>query len=213
MPAEMVYQVIDLVDTLPVKNQYKYFKTQLLDIHQLSDYEKFDLVTKMEPMGARKPSQLLQAMQDFFPVGMEKHLSFYYFFMQRLPQAIRTQLGEVKPGNHLALAARAEKLWSVHSVAKGGTVAAAEEEETAPASIAAIRGGTRGCGGRSRGRGGARGRQRPQPAGATTLTTSGVPAADPTPSDLARASSGLCHFHWVYTDKAGKCVAPCSWGN
>jgi hypothetical protein len=73
------------VDTLPVKNQYKYFKTQLLDIHQLSDYEKFDLVSKMESMGSRKRSQLLQAMLDFFPVGMEKHLSFYYFFMQRLP--------------------------------------------------------------------------------------------------------------------------------
>ncbi len=37
--AEMVSQVIDLVDTLPETNPYKYFKTQLLDIHQLSDYE------------------------------------------------------------------------------------------------------------------------------------------------------------------------------
>jgi hypothetical protein len=38
-------------------------------------------------------------MLEFCPVGMEKHLSFHYFFMQRLPQAIRTQLGEVQPGD------------------------------------------------------------------------------------------------------------------
>jgi hypothetical protein len=76
--------VIDIVDTLPMENQYEYFKTQVLDIQQLSDYEKFDMVKKMELMGGRKPSQLLHAMMEFFPVGMEKHLSFHYFFMQRL---------------------------------------------------------------------------------------------------------------------------------
>jgi hypothetical protein len=84
-------------------------------------------------------------------------------------------------------------------------------EETAPASIAAVRGGIRGRGGKSRGRGGVRGGQRVQPA--AIPTASGVPAADPIPSDLARASSGLCHFHRVYAEKAGKCIAPCSWGN
>jgi hypothetical protein len=36
----------------------------LLDIYQLSDYEKFDMLTKMEPMGGRKTSQLLHAMLE-----------------------------------------------------------------------------------------------------------------------------------------------------
>ncbi len=45
LPAEMVSQVIDLVDTLPTENQYEYFKAQLLAIHQLSDHEKFDIVS------------------------------------------------------------------------------------------------------------------------------------------------------------------------
>jgi len=56
LPAEMVSQVIDLMDTLPEVNQYEFFKSQILDIHELSDYEKFDMLTKMEPMGDRKPS-------------------------------------------------------------------------------------------------------------------------------------------------------------
>jgi hypothetical protein len=56
LPAEMVSQVIDVVNTLPEEGQYEYFKNQLLNIHQLSNYEKLDMLVKMEPMGGRKPS-------------------------------------------------------------------------------------------------------------------------------------------------------------
>jgi hypothetical protein len=30
---------------------------------------------------------------------------------------------------------------------------------------------------------------------------------------LARMSTGLCHFHWAYGERAQKCEAPCNWGN
>jgi hypothetical protein len=75
LPAEMVSQVIDVVDALPAAGQYEFFKNELLNIHQLSDYEKFDALVKMEPMGGRKPSQLLNAMLECCPLGMERHLS------------------------------------------------------------------------------------------------------------------------------------------
>jgi hypothetical protein len=107
LPAEMVSQLIDVV-TLPEKGQYEYFKNQLLNIYQLTNYEKFDMLVKMEPMGGRKPSQLLHVMLEFCPLGMERHLSFHYFFMQRLPQALRTQLGEVQPDDPRALTVRAD---------------------------------------------------------------------------------------------------------
>jgi hypothetical protein len=48
---------------------------------------------------------------------------------------------------------------------------------------------------------------------AATAALGGVPAAEPTPSDLARVKSGLCFFHWMFADKAKNCVAPCTWGN
>jgi hypothetical protein len=211
LPAEMVSQVLDVVEALPAAGQYEFFKNELLNIHQLSDYEKFDALVKMEPMGGRKPSQLLHAMLEFCPLGMERHLSFHYFFMQRLPQTLRTQLGEVQPGDPRALAVRADRL-SVHSTKAAGTVAVADGQEDPPAaSIAAVRGagaGSRGRGGRTRGRGAARGAAK---APAATATTGA--AAEPTPSDLARIGSGLCFFHWTFADKATKCVAPCTWGN
>lgn len=215
LPAEMVSQVMDIVEALPDNNQYELFKAQLLETHQLSDYEKFDMLVKMEPMGGRKPSQLLHSMLEFCPVGMEKHLSFHYFYMQRLPQALRTQLGEVQPGDPRALAARADLLWSVHAASSGGTVAvAADQDEPATTTVAAVRGGARGRGGgRGRGRGGGRGSQRAAPVTTAAAAAPGVPAADPTPSDMARIGSGLCFFHWTYADKASKCLAPCTWGN
>jgi hypothetical protein len=85
LPAEMISQVIDVVDTMPSGGLYEHFKNQLLEVHQLSDYEKFDVLVKIEPMGG-PASQLLLAMLEFCPVGMEKHPSFHYLYMQRLPR-------------------------------------------------------------------------------------------------------------------------------
>jgi hypothetical protein len=210
----MISQVIDIVDTMPAAGLYEHFKNQLLEVHQLSDYEKFDVLIKMEPMGGRKPSQLLHAMLEFCPVGMEKHLSFHYLYMQRLPQALRTQLGEVQPGDPRGLAARADRLWSVH--APSGGVAAVTDEQDGAAAVEAVKPAARGRGGKFRGRGGGRGGQQTSAAKAAPSGgngAAGTPAADPTPSDLARMSSGLCFFHWAFADKASKCVPPCTWGN
>jgi hypothetical protein len=70
------------------------------------------MLVKKEPMGGRKPGQLLHAMLEFCPLGMERHLSFHYFFMQRLcrpcgPSWERYSLD--------ILAVRADHLWSVHT--------------------------------------------------------------------------------------------------
>ncbi len=214
LPEDMVGQILDLVEAAPEATPYTFLKTRILETHQLSDYEKFDMLVKMEPMGNRKPSQLLAAMMEFCPTGMERTLPFYYYFTQRLPAALRTQLGEVEHGDPRALAARADRLWTMHSP---GSSAVAAFESAAPA-ISAMRGSARGHGGRGRGgsqRG--RGNQRPAPVAPPALSGASTAAAsapaDPTPSALARLSSGLCFFHWNFADKAQKCEAPCSWGN
>jgi hypothetical protein len=41
---------------------------------------------------------------------MEKHLSFHYLYMQRLSQALHTQLGEVQLGDPRGLAACADRM-------------------------------------------------------------------------------------------------------
>ncbi len=120
---------------------------QILEAHVLSDYEKFDHLVKMEPMSGRKASQHLHTVMEFCPAGLERQLYFHYLYMQRLPQALRTQLNEVQLGNPGALGLREDRFRSIHATG-GGTVDApnsSKEQLELSASIAAVRGGaTRG---------------------------------------------------------------------
>ncbi len=93
------------------------------------------------------------------------------------------------------------------------TVAAAEAEEPVPVSIAPSGAETGAVEEGAADEGVPEASRNLTPVTIAAPAATGVPVADPTPSDLARASSGLCYFHWVYADTAGKCVAPCSWGN
>jgi hypothetical protein len=140
--------------------------------------------------------------------------TIHYLYMQRLPQALRTQLGEVQPGDPCGLAARAVRLWSVH--APSGGVAAVTDEQGGAAAVAAIKPAARGRGGKFRGQGIGRGGQQVTAAKAAAsggASAAGTPAADPTLSDLAGMSLGLCFYHWAFADKAAKSVPPCTWGN
>ncbi len=153
-------------------------------------------------------------MMEFCPAGLEQSLPFHYLFTQRLPQALRTQLGEVEPGDPRALVARADKLWAVHAPTASAVAAVSSSEaaEAGGGACAAIREGGkdfRGRGGQQRGRGGAKSTTAPA---ASSATPASAPK-DPTPSALARFASGLCFFHWNFATRATKCSLPCSWGN
>jgi hypothetical protein len=139
-------------------------------------------------------------MLEFCPLGMEKHPPSTTSSRRDLPRLSESSLERCS----LAIAC------SRHQGRQAMVCPLRHQRLHLP--IAAIRGGNRRRGGRSRGRSGTRGGHRSQPMADTAPAATGVPAADPTPSDLARASSGLCHFHLFYADKVGKCVAPCSWG-
>jgi hypothetical protein len=101
---DMVGQILDLVETAPEATPYTFLKARILETHQLSDYEKFYMLVKIEPLGNCKPSQLLAAMMEFCPAGMEKTLPFYYYFTQRLPAALQKPDGSWRPcGDYLHL--------------------------------------------------------------------------------------------------------------
>ncbi len=80
----------------------------------LSDQEKMDALFRLGPLGNRKPSQLLASMLSVCPSGMEVQPVFQYLFLQRLPQTLRTLLGEQESSDIRALAALEDKLWASH---------------------------------------------------------------------------------------------------
>ena len=126
---------------------------------------------------------------------------FHFMFLQRLPQSLRTLLGEVEHGDPRALVARADRLWACHGKQQQQEVAAVDTEEDGE-SVAAIRG--QGSSGRWQ-------NQKKKKGGQQKKGQQGQQAAKgkTRPTDLARESSGLCFSHWNFGEKAWKCEQPC----
>ena len=223
---ESIGRVLDLVETPPLFSAYTILKTRLLEAHQLTDYQKVDNLLKMEPLGARRPSELLAAMLEACPRGQETNIFFTHLFLCRLPAELRIMLGEDDHQDVRNLVAKADKLWAMHGQ-KSSLIAAVDQPEEDGAFIAAV-GATRGhghrggggCGNRSnrgqqpssRGRPAQPSVQQPrQPQQGSGSSSAAAAAVNPSPSDLARMGSELCFFHWSWGEKARNCVAPCNW--
>ena len=114
LPEKHLSQVMDIIKAIPAINPYEVLKLRLLEAHVLSDQEKMDALFQLGPLGDRKPSQLLASMLSVCPSGIELQPVFQYLFLQRLPQTLRTLLGEQECGDIRALAALADRLWASH---------------------------------------------------------------------------------------------------
>ena len=104
----------------------------------------------MEPLGARRPSELLAAMLEACPRGQETNIFFTHLFLCRLPAELRIMLGEDDHQDVRNLVAKADKLWAMHGQ-KSSLIAAVDQPEEDGAFIAAV-GATRGHGHRGGGR-------------------------------------------------------------
>ena len=165
----------------------------------------------MEPLGGRRPSELLAAMLDLCPRGQESNIFFTHLFLERLPAELRIMLGEDDHQDPRPLAAKADQLWALHG-GRFATIAAVEEECAGAASVAAVSSRQPSSGG-NKGKKNKSGRGRQSAAAGAT----GAPKAAVTPSyspkQLSKMQAELCFYHWTFGDKAQKCDAPCNWGN
>jgi hypothetical protein len=218
LPRDSLRQVIDVIeaphDTLP----YTTLKQRLLSTHEMTKFQRIEALFKMEGLGGRKPSELLSQMLELCPRGEEKNPFFIFLFLQRLPKELRVLLGDDLLEQPRELAELADKKWALHSH-NHNLVASVEVEEEA-AAVAAVRPsaqqqrfrGKRAGRGRGRGGGGNNDGGAAHNGGAAGQATTSV-THNTAPAALARLSTGLCHFHWTYGDKAQRCEAPCNWGN
>jgi hypothetical protein len=218
LPRDSLRQVIDVIehphDTLP----YTTLKKRLLSAHEMTKFQRIEALFKMEGLGGRKPSELLSQMLELCPRGEEKNPFFIFLFLQRLPRELRVLLGDELLEEPRELAELADKKWALHSHQHGMIANVEEADEEAP--VAAVKPAAqhqrfRGKrAGRGRGRGGGATGDGGTHASGHAPAQSGTPVSHNTaPAALARLSTGLCHFHWTYGEKAQKCEAPCNWGN
>jgi hypothetical protein len=129
---------MDVVDSIPEDFPYDTLKSRLLETHTLSDHEKLEILYKSEHLGGRKPSQMLANMLPYCPAGMEQTIMFQFMFLQRLPDTLRTLLGEQEPGDIRSLAARADRLWATHRPQGHDLVAQVGIAEEQPAQVATV---------------------------------------------------------------------------
>ena len=201
LPEATLAQAMDIINNIPAVNPFEVLKLRLLEAHVLSDQEKMDALFQLGPLGDRKPSQLLASMLSVCPAGMEIQPVFQYLFLQRLPQTLRTLLGEQECGNIRALAALADRLWASHKPQPHEVMAV--QETTGDQQVAAVQPRKKtfkkktGSGSSSSNSGG----------GGSSSGNGGVLSH----AEQARVGSGLCFSHFCYGAAARRCTKPCNW--
>jgi len=211
---ETLKKVVHLVTAADLENPYEELKTALLLSHQLTDFQRVELLLAMEPLGGRKPSALLADMLELCPAGQHNNIFFVGLFLQRLPRELRVLLTHEDHTDLRCLAAHADRLVAFNG--KQPHDVAAAVPEPAEAEVAAVK-----SGGQHR----PFNKQRPPPvpprtgakqadggAGAAGGSSGkGGQSSAPTPANLARKGSGLCWNHWKFGENAHRCSQPCSW--
>ncbi len=136
--------VADLVEQPPAATAYDDIKNRLVASHQLTDFQKAEMLFQMLALGSRKPSDLMAAMLETCPRGEEKSNLFAYIFLQRLPREIRVLLANVDHKDPKALATRADELWALHDnpgTSSSSTVAVVQPDGQEVDFVAAVRSG------------------------------------------------------------------------
>ncbi len=98
---ESLKKVVHLVSAPHPDTPYLALKEALLVSHQLTDFQRVEMLLAMPPLGARRPSELLADMLEICPLGL---------FLQLLPREIRVLLTHEDHTDLLRLAAHADRL-------------------------------------------------------------------------------------------------------
>ena len=193
---------------------YTDLKAALLAAHQLTSFQKAERLFSAEPLGERRPSELLSEMLELVHPGKERTRLFAMLFLRCLPPAVRLQLTEDDHEDVRALAEKADRCAaSIHcqqasapifSATADDSPDAEDQEEIAVAEVGSSLSGQGGQRGRPRNN---RNGQRPQQ---QQQHNTAQPTAD-TLLWLARQASGLCKSHFRYGGKAYNCSGNCAW--
>jgi hypothetical protein len=142
-PKESLRTVLDLITDPPEDDPYQQLKDRLCQSHQLTKFQRVEKLHQLDSLGGRKPSEFLHEMAELCPTRHEDSPFFLFLFMQRLPKELRIVLGEVDDHEDIrAMAAKADKLWSLHNHQQHGVVASVDPGPSSsqpPATIAAVR--------------------------------------------------------------------------
>lgn len=103
-------RLIDLLEEPPEDGKYATIKQRLLSVFSLSEYERATKLFRINDLGDKKPSQLMDEMLSLM-CGHVNCFLFRYIFLQALPEDIRLILAKENFDDPRKLALRADVLW------------------------------------------------------------------------------------------------------
>ncbi len=66
----------------------------LLLSHELTNFMRIERLMQLEPLGDKKPTQLLAEMMELCPQGEESNMFFLLVFLKQLPEKLHILLDE-----------------------------------------------------------------------------------------------------------------------
>lgn len=123
-------RLLDVLTNPPVDNKYHHLKTKLTATFCLGRRERASLLLRMQGLGDRKPSQLMDEMLAL----MDGHTSCFLFeqiFLEQLPQDVRLQLADEDFADPRAVALKADSIWTARNVGTAAGVAQQDISATA----------------------------------------------------------------------------------
>ena len=176
-----------IVEAPATPQSYGQLRAALIASHSFTPYQKVDMIVNMEPLGSRKPSELMAAMKKYRPDNDARF--FVYHFLQHLPREIRLLLARDDHTDLRALTEKADDLMSHHVRQEMIAAATADSGDEAVTAAAAPKSGKskKKRSGKGGGKGGGKNQQ------------------------PAQKQLDICSYHARFGDKAYRCEEPCAW--
>ncbi len=111
LPCSSVCLVLDVLERPNGYIPYTALKQGLPASHEWLDFQGVEKLFQMEPLGTRKPSELLREMLELCPRDQENTTFFMFLFLQWLPKEIGVFMDEAETFSRRDLAVTADCLW------------------------------------------------------------------------------------------------------
>ena len=208
LPQETVASIEDVVNNFAAFNDpYEELKQRLCRAYGRTEQQKVNDLLDLPPLGAEKPSVLMDNIMSLWPDTATKMTSklLLGMFLRRLPEQMRAQLANYQATSPGDLAAAADAIWAQY----GGKFPAAAAEVTVAAATAAGQRGRSPSPGRPNNKGGNRGRSRHRRDGGK----GGNGGRPQTPGGQQPRRQSWCYIHNKYGAAAYNCQQPCTYPN
>jgi len=178
---------------------YTDLRNRLCGTYGRSKWELCNSLHDHPSLGTDKPSVLMAKLQSLLPDGEEPNTLFQSFFLRRLPEAMRQQLGAQDFNTAAAMATAADAIWAARG--DTGTVFAATRDPS-PGRNSSPRRQSNTSG---------RNFRNSSNNNDQSNNTSGRSSRKPRGRSPTPAGVNLCFYHRRFGKKAQRCENPCDW--